>query len=210
MKQLFLHALSFLYRKVVIVSLIVGVLVGIVAIGVVRFVAMPDHETHYHANFAVFINGERVKFDGPQYFQEISACDAHDSPLGRTHMHDENDHLVHVHAATVTWSEFFTNLGWSLNNSMLYDGKTAHVDGQDGRLSFVLNGKPTRSIANEVIGDQDRLLVNFGSQDDATLQKEFSQVQSDAKKADETADPATCQGPEHTSVWTRLRQAFFF
>lgn len=189
-------------------SLIVGVLVGFLLTGLVRFVATPDHETHYHANFAVFINGERVTFDGPQYFQEVSACDAQTSPLGRTHMHDGNDHLVHVHAGVVTWSEFFANLGWSLNNSMLYDGKTAYVAGQDGQLTFMLNGKPTRSIANEVIGDQDRLLINFGSQDDADIEKEFSQVQSDALHADKTADPATCQGPERTSVWTRLRQAF--
>lgn len=210
MKKQFMHVLSFLYRRVVVVSVLAGVAVGFLLIGFIRLVALDDHETHYHANFAVFIHGERVTFDGPQYYQEVSACDAHSSPLGRTHMHDKNDHLVHVHADTVTWSDFFTNLGWSLNNDMLYDGKTAHVDGQDGQLNFILNGKPTRSIANEVIGDQDRLLISFGAEDDVALQRQFSQVQSDAKQADQTADPATCQGPEHADGWTRLRQAFFF
>lgn len=205
-----MHLLSFLYQRVVLISLVVGLLVGFLLIGFIRLAAMPSHETHYHANFAVFVNGERVRFEGFQYFQEVAACDAHDSPLGRTHMHDEKDHLVHVHAESVTWSDFFTNLGWSLNNSMLYDGKTAHVDGQNGELNFVLNGKPTRSIANEVIGDQDRLLISFGADDDATLQKQYAQIETDAKQADETADPSACQGPSHGNGWTRLRQAFFF
>jgi len=210
MKHIISLIFSFLCKKLVIVSLIVGVVVGILLIGLVRFVATPDTETHYHANFAVFINGKRVAFDGPQYYQEISACDAHATPLGRTHMHDENDHLVHVHSDVVTWSDFFTNLGWSLNNSMLYNGKNAYIDGQGGHLNFVLNGKETRSIADEIIGDKDRLLISFGGDDDAMLQKQFSQVQSDAKQADETADPATCQGPEHEDGWTRLRKAFLF
>lgn len=210
MKKQLMHLLSFLYQRVVLISLVVGLLVGFLLIGFIRLAAMPSHETHYHANFAVFVNGERVRFEGFQYFQEVAACDAHDSPLGRTHMHDEKDHLVHVHAESVTWSDFFTNLGWSLNNSMLYDGKTAHVDGQNGELNFVLNGKPTRSIANEVIGDQDRLLISFGADDDATLQKQYAQIETDAKQADETADPSACQGPSHGNGWTRLRQAFFF
>ena len=210
MKKQLLYLLSFLYKKVVLVSLIIGMLAGFALIGLVRLAATPDHETHYHADFAVFINGTRVVFDGPQYYQEVSACDAHDSPLGRTHMHDSNDHLVHVHAETVTWADFFANLGWSLNNGMVFDGKKAYVDGQDGQLSFVLNGKQTRSIANEIIGDQDRLLISFGDKNDQALQKQFSQVQSDAQQADETADPATCQGPERADMWTRLRQAFFF
>ena len=179
-------------------------------IGLIRFVATPDTHTHYHANFAVFINGKREAFKGPQYYQEVTACDAHDSPLGRTHLHDENNHVVHVHDEVVTWADLFKNLGWSLGNSMLYDGQAAYVDGQGGELHFILNGRPTRSIANEIIRDQDRLLISYGTKDDAALNAEFGQVESDATQADQAADPAACQGPEQTGVWTRLRQAFLF
>jgi hypothetical protein len=204
------YYLSFLKRKGALAVLAGGILLGILLIGLVRFVATPDHHTHYHANFAVFIHGQRQEFKGPQYYQEIAACSAHDSPLGRTHMHDENNHVVHVHDDVVTWSDFFTNLGWSLGNSVLYDGHAVYTDGLNGHLSFILNGKPTRSIANEIIGDQDRLLVSFGNDDDAALKAQFSQVQSDAKQADESADPSTCQGPEATDSWTRLREAFLW
>ena len=196
-------------RRIVIGAL-VGAIVGILAIGTVRFFATQDHETHYHANFSVYINGVEQKFEGPQYYQEVSACDTHGSPLTRTHMHDDNAHLVHVHADLVTWADFFANLGWSLNNSMLYDGKTAHVNGQEGKLRFVLNGQPTRSIAGEVIGDQDRLLIDFSLDDDATLTARANDIPSDAKEADNTNGPAGCKGAGEQDVWTRLRQAFLF
>lgn len=204
------YYVSLLRRKAVVGAIVGGVVLGALIIGLVRFVGMQSDETHYHANMAVFINGKKQDFKGPQYYQEVSACDEHASPLGRVHMHDENPGLVHVHDTVVTWGDLFTNLGWSLNNSMIYDGKDAYINDQGGKLSFVLNGKQTRSIANEIIGDKDRLLISYGTEDDAILQKEFAQVASDAKKADTTADPSTCQGPEHEDTWTKLRKAFWF
>ncbi len=202
--------LFFLRRKAVLAVLACGILIGFLAIGLVRSIAMQSTHTHYHADFAVFIRGQRQEFKGPQYYQEVSACDAHDSPLGRVHLHDENNHVVHVHADVVTWADLFTNLGWSLSNSMLYDGETTYADGQGGNLHFVLNGKATRSIANEIIGDQDRLLISYGAEDDGALMSQFGQVESGAKKADNTADPAACQGPEQEDLLTHLRRAFLW
>jgi len=204
------YYLSLLRRKAVIGAIIGGVIAGALVLGTVRFIAANHDETHYHANIAVYINGVRQDFKGPQYYQEISACNEHASPLGRVHLHDENPGLVHVHDTVVTWADLFANIGWSLNDSMLFDGKQAYVSGQDETLSFVLNGKPVRSVANEIIGDKDRLLISYGTDDDATLQKQYDSVPTDAAKADVTADPSTCQGAEHKDLWTQLRQAFLF
>lgn len=204
------YYLSLLRRRAVIGAIVGGAILGILILGLVRFTTMSHDEVHYHANFAVYINGVRQEFEGPQYYQEVSACEETTTPLGLAHLHDQNNHVVHVHGRVITWGYLFTNLGWSLNNAMLYDGKTAYVDGQGGTLTFILNGKPTRSVAGEVIGDQDRLLISYGNDDTAALQKQYDQVPSDAKKADETKDPVTCQGPERGDVWMQLRQAFFF
>lgn len=204
------YYLSLLRRKAVIGAIVAGAIVGIFVLGFVRFVAVNHDETHYHANFAIYINGVRQELKGPQYYQEISACDEHASPLGRVHLHDQNPGLVHVHDTVVTWADLFNNIGWSLNDSMLFDGKTAYVSGQGGTLSFMLNGKSVRTIANEIIGDKDRLLVSFGDNDTASLQKQFGAVPTDAATADVTADPSTCQGAEHKDVWTELRQSFLF
>jgi hypothetical protein len=204
------YYLSLLRQRAVIGAIIGGAILGFLIIGLVRFSVSANDETHYHADMVVYINNEKQEFKGPQYYQEVAACDEHASPLGRVHLHDENPALVHVHDKVVTWADLFNNLGWSLNNSMIFDGKNAYINGQGGELSFVLNGKQTRSLANEVIGDQDRLLVSYGAEDAAELQKEFEQVPSDAKQADTTADPAACQGPERQDVWTKLHQAFLF
>lgn len=204
------YYLSLLRRKAVIGAIVAGAVLGILAIGTARYFTTHEHDTHYHANFSVYINGVEQKFEGPQYYQEVLACDTHDSPLTRTHMHDDNAHLVHVHADLVTWSDLFANLGWSLNNSMLYDGRAAYVNGQEGKLRFLLNGQPTRSIAGEVIGDQDRLLIDFSSDDDAALQARAKDIPSDAKEADNTPDPASCKGAHGQDAWTRIRQAFWF
>lgn len=191
-------------------AIVGGAILGIVCLGLVRFIAADHSETHYHANLAVYIHGTRQEFKGPQYYQEISACDEHASPLGRVHMHDENPGLIHVHDDVVTWADFFANIGWSLNDSMLFDGKTAYMSGQDETLTFIVNGKPVRSVADEIIGDKDRLLISYGNNDAATLQKQYDSVPTDAKKADETADPSACQGPEQKDMWTQLRQAFLW
>lgn len=204
------YYLSLVRRKAVIAAIVGGAVLGILAIGLVRFVVSAHDETHYHANFAVYINGARQEFKGPQYYQEISACNEHASPLGRVHLHDQNPGLVHVHDTVVTWSDLFANLGWSLSDGMIYDGKTAYVSGQGGTLSFILNGQPVRSIADEIIGDRDRLLISYGNDAESTLQKQYSQVPTDAQKADTTADPSSCQGPEQKDVWTQLRQAFLW
>ncbi len=200
---------SLLKRKAVWVALLGGLIGGFLLIGLVRYMTLAQ-PTHYHADFAVFIDGQRQEFKGPQYYQEIAACDEHASPLGRVHLHDQNNHLVHVHADVVTWSDLFTNLGWSLSNSMLYDGKTAYVDGQDSHLHFMLNGKEVRSIADEIIGDRDRLLVSYGVDEPAALTSQYNQIETDAAKADTSADPAACQGPESESFPSRLRRAFWF
>lgn len=204
------YYLSLLRRKAIIGAIAGGAVLGFLAIGFVRLAVLGDSETHYHANFVVYIDGVRQEFKGPQYYQEVSACDEHASPLGRAHLHDQNPGLIHVHDLVVTWADLFTNLGWSLSDGMLYDGKTAYVGGQGGTLSFVLNGKPVRSVAGEVIGDRDRLLISYGNDDAATLQKQYGQVPADAQKADVTPDPSSCQGPEHAGIWMRLRQAFLW
>jgi hypothetical protein len=183
---------------------------GIILFGLIRFVFVPDTTVHYHANFAVFINGQREQFKGDQYYQEISACSATDRPQSRAHMHDHVNHVIHVHAPLVTWANFFSVLGWSLQDTSLFDGKQAYVDGSGGRLHFILNGKPALSVANEVIKTEDRLLISFGNEDAPALNGQFNQVESDAKYYNEHKDPASCAGPEAPTVWQRLERAFWF
>jgi hypothetical protein len=190
--------------------ILVGVLAGVLLMGLVRFALQPDNSVHYHANFAIFIQGQRQQFNGPQYYQEIASCSAAEHPSGRVHMHDNIDHVVHVHQPVTTWANFFSIIGWSLQDAVLSDGKQAYVDGNGGQLQFMLNGKPVLSLANEVITSEDRLLVSFGNENQTALTKQYEQIEADANQYNQRKDPSACKGPEELSVWMRLRRAFWF
>ena len=189
--------------------LLIGLGLGIVLFGLVRFMFLPTQEVHYHANFAVFINGERQQFTGPQYYQEVASCTTQATPQGRVHMHYNVSHIVHVHDKLVTWGNFFTVLGWSLHEKSLFDGIHTYTDDQEGHLRFMLNGKPVLSIANEVIQSEDRLLISFGNTDQKTLEQQYAQIESDAGEFNRKLDPAGCRGIQQTDIWSRLRVAFW-
>src|ERR1700752_157532 len=81
----------FCRHKSVLALLAVGFLGGVLWCGAMRYFLVHEHEVHYHANFAVYINGQREEFKEFFYFEEIAACsDAYaDNPKGRVHMHEQ-------------------------------------------------------------------------------------------------------------------------
>jgi hypothetical protein len=78
---------------------------------------------HYHANFAVYINGQQEQFKGMKYYEETAAqtctLEKIDDPAERAHMHDNVNNVVHVEDHLVTWGNFFQNLGWGLGDDYL-------------------------------------------------------------------------------------------
>lgn len=103
-------------RKSNILLVFIGFCIGVIGLMTARFIAYKSDNVHYHANFALYVDGTIDKFNGPGYYEEVQACTSEnaDNPRIRTHLHDENPSLVHVHAHTVTWGQFFTNLGYSV------------------------------------------------------------------------------------------------
>lgn len=188
----------------------VGVLIGLLISTVLRFVTIQDASTHYHANFALYINGERQLFDSFAYYEEVAACSAHDAsnPKIRTHMHDNNPGLVHVHAEGVTWGHFFANLGYGLGRNSIETENEVFVDGRDGRtLSFILNGQEVNSPMNQVIQSEDKLLISYGNEPFSELEARLAAIPSDAAEANTRQDPSACAGTHSSSFGSRLKQA---
>lgn len=189
---------------------VLGVLIGFVLSTAVRFVWFQDTATHYHANFMLYIDGERDMFDSFAFYEEVAACSAHDShdPKLRVHMHDHNPALVHVHADGVTWGHFFANLGYNLGRQSIETETGIYVDGQDdNELTFILNGQKVASPMNQVIRSEDKLLINYGTEDDAELQTRAAAIPDDAGEANTKPDPAACAGAHETSWLDRLKWA---
>lgn len=190
-----------------------ALVLGFVIFAGLRVVFIKQKDVHYHANFGLFINGERDKFDNFSYYEEVSACSQSevDNPKHNVHMHDREYQLIHVHAHAATWGAFFANLGYTLGNKVVATGDGVYADGQDGKkLRFLLNGKPVDTVADRVIQDQDALLVSYGDENDAALQGQYKQIEHSAAKEDAEQDPASCSGTGKLTLKDRVKKAFDF
>jgi len=205
--------LSFLTSKWFLFA--AGLLLGALIILVVRLATYTPPSTHYHANFALYINGQREEFKGPQYYEEVAACTSHGpiQPAQRAHMHDNINSVVHVHDDGVTWQQFFNNLGWTLAPNFIQDAQQKlYVEDDTNKLNVMLNGQnltDLTNIANQTIRDRDRLLISYGDIDSRALQTEYTSVPNTAKHYDETKDPASCAGQmQQASFSDRLHHLF--
>lgn len=194
-----------------------GIVAGVALLGLARLAAMPrEHQAvHYHANWAIVIDGERLDLSGTRYMEDVAACSAdpsHVRPEDRVHMH-ENDHdAVHVHAAGVTWGHLLANLGFGIGDDYLVTDGGVRLEGGPGRtIKFVLDGRQVPSIRNRPIRSEDRLLVSYGPETaDEVIRTQFPQVASTAARLNTLPDPASCSGPAELTMGERLRRAFWF
>jgi len=200
-------------NKKLIIVLLVGVLVGSIAVIAIRAALYRPLSVHYHANYGLFIDGKQDTFDSFTHYEEVQACRGENTndPKERGHMHQPNNHVVHVHASAVTWSDLFSSIGYGLSDKAVTTTDKVYVDGQDNKtLTFILNGQTVKTIANKVIGDKDMLLISYGTDDSTTLKTQYDSVPKDAEEVDKAADPASCGGTEKVTLSSRLKHAINF
>ena len=190
-----------------------GAAVGILILTGLRFaVQEPAHAVHYHANWAVFVDGTRVDLTAGRYMEDVFQCtmDAgHQRPEHRVHMHEGNHDVVHVHAAGVAWGHLLANLGFGVGDDYLETDRGTLASAEGRTLKFVLNGRPVSTIRNVPIEDRDRLLISFGSESvEEVVASQFPEVGSDAGEYNLRPDPASCSGPVEEGLGDRLRRAF--
>jgi hypothetical protein len=192
-----------------------GVVAGVLIIGLARFAFAPwQHPVHYHANWLVMVDGERLDLSDPRYMEDVIACAAGEQvfPRERVHMHDGVDHVVHVHHEGVSWGHFLQNLGFAAGPDFLIldDGRVLRSDGER-TLRYVVNGMEDDDIVGRMIRRGDRLLISYGAEGVAdVIGAQFPLVPEDARQYDELNDPSTCAGETHLPLGARLRRAFWW
>ncbi|MEM6997355.1 MAG: hypothetical protein AAF413_00425 [Patescibacteria group bacterium] len=163
-----------------------------------RFMLVGPNVTHYHADFALYIDGERDQLESFVFYEEIAACsDAYsNNPASRVHLHDNISTLVHVHDEAATWSHLFSNLGYGLTENTVETEAGVHSDNDAKQLRFVLNGKIVRGVANSTIGDLDQLVVDYSNDSEEVLLSRYTELQglAQAAEANTKSDPSTCSG----------------
>ena len=186
------------------------VLGALIILGI-RFITYKPDDVHYHANFALYINGQRELFQGPRYYEETEMCAVNTGvTVGqRAHMHDNVNDVVHIEDHAVTWGQFFSNLGWTLGPNFLQaPDETMYAQNGQQKLNIILNGMDytdISSIQNEVVKDRDRLLVSFGQESTSELAKQYASVASSAHQYDITPDPKSCSGHSENMLLERMQ-----
>lgn len=189
-----------------------GILLGAFSVLALRFVSYnPPKNTHYHANFAVYIDGQQEQFSNPLLYEEISKCSLSTvkMPGGRAHLHGQVKDVVHVEDEAVSWGNLFQNIGWNVSKEYVDTSETLLSKTDTKKVTYILNGETLDSITNKVIGDKDRLLVSYGDSSQDELNKQFETVATTAEKANTTKDPESCSGSENnTSFSERMKHLF--
>lgn len=186
--------------------MLVSFLLGALVVLTIRFITYKPESAHYHANFAVYINGQREDFKQAFYYEAVAACtlDKHIQPPERVHMHDQINDVVHVHDHGVAWGHFFQNLGWYIGPDQIKIFSQPFFPDAQNKITFILNGEKVPTVTNLIIGDQDKLLVDFGSTTEETLQKEYHSIAATAQKYNQAADPKSCSGQKEATFRDRL------
>lgn len=197
-----------------ITLLLIGFIVGILWFGSLRYFLAHENEVHYHSNFAVFIDGRREEFKSFTYYEEVAACTAAfaNNPKGRVHMHDQVNDVIHIHDNAVTYSDFFRNIDWTVGPDFVRTADGLLESNDSKAWVFVLNGEKVDRIDNLSIGDQDTLLLSYGSPD-SDVNSQYITIKNNAAQLDKEQDPASCSGangPLDNSFMGRIKKAFSF
>jgi hypothetical protein len=108
---------------------------------------------HVHAAFAVKLNGTKLDFSDNKY------------QVKSRFMHVENGdgNTLHRHATGVPVAEFFKSIKMNVTDSCFTnDNGTKFCSNGKENLEFYVNGNKTKSIADYVFNDDDRILIEYG------------------------------------------------
>jgi len=155
-------------------------------------------EVHWHADFAVFIEGEQLVFNSEEYITTENFTVAE-----YVHIHKPYYSVVHVHREQTTWSEFFETLGWELSATCLIFDQKKYCSSEDKSLIFYVNDVQVDSITFLEISDLQRVLISYGNPSPKELSRQLGIVGSEScilselclDRVPETDDyPEPCSG----------------
>ncbi len=121
---------------------------------------------HDHANFLVFINGEKIDFALPQYMVKVR----------EVHIEDMNGITVHKHATGVTLGYFFKTLGFKFNDECFVTDKNEKFCNEaDKKLNFYVNGNKNLVYGDYEIFNGDKYLISYGSSNE-DIQEQLNEL----------------------------------
>lgn len=133
-------------------------------------------DLHHHADFALYINGERYDLAQEKYMSTENK-----SLSNFAHFHDLNGNVIHKHASGITLGFFMETLGMKLNESCLVlDDGTSYCNEGNKELKMYVDGERNDAFAEYDILDEDRILLSYGDEPEEELQKQMDLVSAEA------------------------------
>lgn len=183
-------------KKYVIPGLIIVILlIGVAAyFGFFAKPAVSQQEYHVHADFAVFVNGQKLNFTQQKYMtletcgnpnEEKEHANADLTTLAGmktvVHLHDLNGNVIHFHNANATLAMFFKTIGFDLTPTCFADDQgTQHCNSNDRKLRVFVNDAEITDFVNYKPRDLDKILVAYGQDSDAIIRDQFASVTNEA------------------------------
>ena len=163
---------------------------------------------HFHANFALYVNGERVDFSGDEFMEDVAGCSLSWKMLAkdRVHLHENNQDVIHIHDDGVSWGHFFTNIWYVFWESFLSTNEEEiYVVNEERKLYFILNDEQIDNPFNELINSKDKLLIVYGNEEPVELQTLYETVSDNAGEYNDKYDPGSCGWTNENGVLVILR-----
>ena len=133
-------------------------------------------DVHYHADFALYIDGERYNFAQDKYMST-----GNKSLSNFAHLHDMKGNIIHKHASGITLGFFMETVGMKLNDTcLMIDDGTSYCDDGNKELKIYVNGKHNDEFAEHDIKDEDKILLSYGDVSEEELQAQIESVSYEA------------------------------
>jgi len=152
-----------------IIFILLGVMVGLVVFWNRAHspVANPD-PNHTHADFAVWINGEKWDFSDERYMSGLSTDEsthdeADEAHHQYVHLHDGNGDVLHRHKPGLSFTDFLTSLRWKIIGEGCIETDTgqSYCEGSGAVWRLFVNGEEMYSFAYS-FNDTDQILLLYG------------------------------------------------
>ena len=166
---------------------------------------------HYHANFAMYIDNQRVDFSDDRFMEDVAGCSLSGEklPEDRAHLHENNQDTIHIHDEGVSWGHFFSNIGVVFDSQFLSGGNgQVFEETQDKEITYILNWEKVRNPFNTLIGSEDRLLISYGAESREEINAQYDKISTNAEEFNGKYDPGSCGGTNQNGLVLLISELF--
>jgi hypothetical protein len=186
--------------------LIAGIFIAVVIIAalVVRRPPQNPDPNHTHADFAVWIDGEKFDFSGDEFMsgsskEEVGEDHGHEHKHPNLHLHDNVGNVIHRHKPGLSLGEFFASIGIKMEQTCFSTDIDRAVCNTEGKTwQMFRNGKEVPFDPSYVFADEDHLLLTYGATHEQLI-SELQQMTDDSCIYSQTC-PERGEKPEEGCV----------